>query len=365
VAILTSHGARVAGGRLSRREALARFAPEASNALRPPPSEAIQLLLTTDLLSEGVNLQDAQIVVHLDVPWTAARMEQRTGRIARMGSPHDEIHTYLIRPPASANAALGIERLITRKWDVAQRTVGSTALSPLGDSANNSIGRAKSVSHLTEALRTILETWRAQHGQRYTNPPNSESVDEICVAAVESRESGFVAAVTIDEQLVLVGSLSSNVSSDVESQLAACRLGVGPDVEVDYDDFKRAQTDIEKWAEAESAAAIAGISLSRALRRRRLVNRIDRAIESAPPQSRSSRLAIASCARRVAATPQNAAIEADLVLLADSDLGDDEWLQAIAGLQLDRQSHRPRAMNRSLAVHALLLLRCAAPSSHT
>ena len=133
VAILTSEGARVAGGKLRRRDALTRFAPDASKTSRPSPSEAIDLLLTTDLLSEGVNLQDAQIIVHLDLPWTAARMEQRVGRVARMGSPHDAIYTYVVRPPESANALLRTESMITRKWEVARRVVGSGASSPLAE----------------------------------------------------------------------------------------------------------------------------------------------------------------------------------------------------------------------------------------
>jgi superfamily II DNA or RNA helicase len=62
VAALTSHGARVAGGTLTRAEALARFAPRASGARPPRDIERIDLLLTTDLLSEGINLSDASVV---------------------------------------------------------------------------------------------------------------------------------------------------------------------------------------------------------------------------------------------------------------------------------------------------------------
>ena len=106
VAALTGAGARVAGGTLLRSEAIARFAPIASN--RPPPSRAdeITLLITTDLLSEGVNLQDASVVIHLDLPWTPARMEQRLGRVARIGSMHDAVFAYAIRPPASTVAVV-------------------------------------------------------------------------------------------------------------------------------------------------------------------------------------------------------------------------------------------------------------------
>src|SRR5437762_7053666 len=102
VAMLTSPGARVAGGPLTRTEAITRFAPGATGSRNPTPAEAIDLLLTTDLISEGVNLQDADTVIHLDIPWTAARMEQRVGRVARLGSRHAEVRVHAIRPPLSA-----------------------------------------------------------------------------------------------------------------------------------------------------------------------------------------------------------------------------------------------------------------------
>ena len=52
-----------------------------SNNLAP-----VDLLIATDLLSEGLNLQDASVVVHLDLPWTAARLTQRIGRVWRVGA---------------------------------------------------------------------------------------------------------------------------------------------------------------------------------------------------------------------------------------------------------------------------------------
>jgi len=124
VATLTASGARVAVGTLSRQEAIERFAPRANRTRSPSRAETIDLLLCTDLLSEGVNLQDAELVLHLDVPWTAARMEQRVGRVARMGSTHSRIGVYLLRPPASAEAILEIEALVWRKWRVALASVG-------------------------------------------------------------------------------------------------------------------------------------------------------------------------------------------------------------------------------------------------
>ncbi len=354
VAILTSQGARVAGGKLSRRDALARFVPNALKTSRPTPSEAIELLLTTDLLSEGVNLQDAQIIVHLDLPWTAARMEQRVGRVARMRSPHAAIYTYLIRPPESADALLGTESLVTRKWDVSRRMVGSNASSPLEQAEDGPENdQTQSMSQLTESLRAILESWR--HPATEREPNQSGSDDDICVAAVESCESGFLAAVDLEQELQLLVSISGDVSTNLERQIAACKLGSGADVDATCDEVEQALTTIRRWAERESASAIAGVSFSKSLNRRRLVTRIDRAIESAPPQSRSSRLTVAAQARAVVASQQSAAIEAELASLADSGLADDEWLQAIAQIRPGDHSTSPRTTTRNFRIRALLL----------
>jgi len=357
VAILTSQGARVAGGKLSRRDALARFAPDASKTSRPPPSEAIELLLTTDLLSEGVNLQDAQIIVHLDLPWTAARMEQRVGRVARIGSPHAAVYTYLFRPPESADELLGTESMITRKWDVARRVVGSNAPSPLAEAEHGQeSSQTQSMSQLTESLRAVLESWRYPESSE-SEPSATESHDDMCVAAVESGEPGFVAAVEFEQELQLVVSTSGDVSTNLESQVAACKLASRADVEASGDEIEQTRSDIRRWAETESASVMAGISFSKSLNRRRFVNRIDRAIEAAPPHSRTIRITVAAQARAVVASHQSAAIEAELASLADSDLSDDEWLQAIAQIRPRSHSTPPRTAISELRIRALLLLR--------
>jgi superfamily II DNA or RNA helicase len=355
VAMLTSHGARVAGGKMSRREALARFAPDALRISRPPPSEAIDLLLTTDLLSEGVNLQDARIIVHLDLPWTAGRMEQRVGRLARMGSPHTEIQPYLIRPPASAETLLDTESLITRKWDCARRAVGSSASPPLGEPVSGEGTTSQtSVSQLTESLRMILGRWRQGEPG---DPKNKFSVPDmdILIAAAKSSKSGFLAALTIEEENRLVVSIGGEMATDVESQIAACKMASGESVEMSWDDFARAEADIRSWAETERASALAGTSTSKALRRTRLANRIDRAIEAAPPHFRSKRLVLATRARAVVTSQQSAAIEAELASLADSDLADDEWLRAVARIGAENHSISPRGI-RTWRIRALLLL---------
>lgn len=77
--------------------------------------ERVRLLLTTDLLAEGVNLQDAGVVVHLDQPWTPTAIAQREGRITRIGSLHTEVHAYTLRPPGGGAALLAIASRLRRK----------------------------------------------------------------------------------------------------------------------------------------------------------------------------------------------------------------------------------------------------------
>ena len=212
-----------------------------------------------------------------------------------------------------------------------------------------------SVTDATESLRMILDGWLRRESAAATN--NSSPLDDdTLVAAVESSKAGFLAAVAIGEDVQLVVAVDGDTSTNLESQIAACRLASGDAVELNPPKLVEAEVQIRDWARTESASAMAGISNSKALRRRRLANRIDKTIESAPPHLRASRLVIAARARNVVASQQSAAIEAELASLANSDLADDEWLQAIAQTGPTDCANSPRAPCRDFKIRALLLL---------
>ncbi|MDQ6872104.1 MAG: DEAD/DEAH box helicase [Gemmatimonadota bacterium] len=352
VAMLTARGARVAGGALSRREALSRFAPRALNATPPRSAERIDLLLSTDLLSEGVNLQDAEVVVHLDIPWTAARLEQRVGRVARMGSAHSEVKVYLIRPPASAALLLESETLVQRKWDVARRAVGSTRTAPFPERSSAQSGfYRESVTSQTEKLRAILNAWPRVIVRVGSN--------EVLVASVSSPRSGFVAVVSLEAEPSLIVGLDGRTSNDLESKIIVCQMATGTDTTCGTKEYEAAFQQLRHWIERESASKLAGLADSSELRRRHLINRIDAAIESAPPHTRSRRLTIAAKARRVAAAQHSGATEAELESLARAMLSDDEWLSAVAKLESSGVPTGRRVRNmRGMEIHALLVL-CA------
>ena len=61
------------------------------------------VLITTEVLAEGVNLHRANVLLNYDTPWNATRLMQRMGRINRIGSPEDRIHVFNFHPSAEGN----------------------------------------------------------------------------------------------------------------------------------------------------------------------------------------------------------------------------------------------------------------------
>jgi superfamily II DNA or RNA helicase len=121
VGLVTGGGAEVTGlGRTSTDEALRRFAPGAQHH-RLPTHQQLSVLVSTDCLSEGVNLQDCGCVVMADLPYSPLVVEQRIGRLLRPGGPHDRVDVYLPRPEGWTDT-LGLRRNLRRKLGHARRT---------------------------------------------------------------------------------------------------------------------------------------------------------------------------------------------------------------------------------------------------
>lgn len=98
-----------------------RFAPLANSHLGglPEGESEIDVLLTTDVLSEGQNLQDASIVVNWDLPWTIIKVIQRAGRVDRVGQQAETIRVMSFLPQA------GVEGIIQLRARLLQRLKNS------------------------------------------------------------------------------------------------------------------------------------------------------------------------------------------------------------------------------------------------
>lgn len=93
-----------------------RFSPVSNmNRDKVPAVDELRIVLTTDVLSEGQNLQDCAIIVNYDLPWAIIRLIQRAGRVDRIGQRADKILCYSFLP------ADGVERVINLRSRVRQR----------------------------------------------------------------------------------------------------------------------------------------------------------------------------------------------------------------------------------------------------
>jgi superfamily II DNA or RNA helicase len=98
-----------------------RFSP-VSNEAMIAPDEAVRVLVATDVLSEGQNLQDSHIIVNYDLPWAIIRLVQRAGRVDRLGQQASEILCYSFVPAA------GVEQLLQLRARVRLRLAENAAV---------------------------------------------------------------------------------------------------------------------------------------------------------------------------------------------------------------------------------------------
>jgi len=118
----------------TRAKAVANFAPRTAGQLRndgtPVEHNLYDILLTTDVLAEGVNLQQAAHIVNYDLPWNPMRIVQRHGRVDRIGSQHKTIELGVFFPAKHLDEFLGLEQTLIRKLKQADAAVGAGKVLP-------------------------------------------------------------------------------------------------------------------------------------------------------------------------------------------------------------------------------------------
>jgi len=112
----------------SKAAIVGRFAPRANPQLRLPQSPPeIDTLIATDVLSEGLNLQDCDKVINYDLHWNPVRLIQRLGRIDRIGSEHDVIYAYNFLPETKLDKNLGLKEKLAQRIADIHETIGEDA----------------------------------------------------------------------------------------------------------------------------------------------------------------------------------------------------------------------------------------------
>lgn len=112
---------------VSRNEAVQGFAPVSMEAPEGQAADRYDLLISTDVLVEGVNLQQCRHIINFDVPWNPMRLVQRHGRIDRIGSTHKRVFLRTIFPVDRLDQLLNLEQRILDKLAMAAASVGVVA----------------------------------------------------------------------------------------------------------------------------------------------------------------------------------------------------------------------------------------------
>lgn len=94
---------------------LCAFSPMSKMKKEIPTEEQIDLLIGTDCISEGQNLQDCDTVINFDIQWNPVSLIQRFGRIDRIGSKNDNIQMINFFPAMELNDYLGLEQRVKGK----------------------------------------------------------------------------------------------------------------------------------------------------------------------------------------------------------------------------------------------------------
>ena len=82
------------------------------------------IILTSDVLAEGVNLHRSNIIINYDTPWNSTRLMQRIGRVNRIGSTSDTIYNYVFYPSRQGNKQIKLNQIALSKIQTFHTTFG-------------------------------------------------------------------------------------------------------------------------------------------------------------------------------------------------------------------------------------------------
>lgn len=107
---------------VGRQHAVSGFAPISTESVGA--EDRFDILIATDVLAEGVNLQQGRHIINYDVPWNPMRLVQRHGRIDRIGSQHTRVFLRTIFPADRLDQLLNLEQRIMQKIALAAASIG-------------------------------------------------------------------------------------------------------------------------------------------------------------------------------------------------------------------------------------------------
>jgi hypothetical protein len=327
VALVSGRGARIASGRVAEEEVVRGF--DVNHARDATPALPLRTLIATDVLSEGLSLRRAGVLVHIDIPWTIARLEQRVGRLRRFGSPHRRIAVFAIGPPASARELASTMRALQRKARLASSLIGVTGLDatlPLfGERMRRALHVAQPPVTYEEELRQILRRWVQ---------------GEVAAPMRSKRLAGAMALMRIGVTCRLLAVTPSGVSEDAHDIVSMAKSVDTGRIGVDRVELlERVNVQVGRWIEEQRGRELARIATEATSPSHvAVLCQLSQRLHQATRAERVSLGARIARLRDLVTQARGAGAERALQAVIDRDAGID--LDAIEQLLLSRRSHR-------------------------
>ena len=134
------------------------------------------IILTTDVLAEGVNLHRSNVIVNYDTPWNSTRLMQRIGRVNRIGSVSKHIYNYVFYPSREGNREINLNQIAVSKIQTFHSTFGEDNQIY---SQNEILDRSLS-KLFDEALKEQKKDYNQEIPYQLDDLNNDHTFDELC-----------------------------------------------------------------------------------------------------------------------------------------------------------------------------------------
>jgi len=153
------------------------------------------MVISTEVLAEGVNMHRANIIVNYDTPWNSTKLMQRIGRVNRIGSKANNIHIFNFFPTAKVNSDIELEKKAIMKLQAFHSAMGEDSQIYSQDEVTESFGLFdKTVNEeKDEKLRILLELRKFKRD----NPDLFKQIKNMPMRARVGRKSPVLKGATI------------------------------------------------------------------------------------------------------------------------------------------------------------------------
>ncbi|AEH24461.1 helicase-related protein [Pyrococcus yayanosii] len=257
-----------------------RFAPIA-NGISIEKNEEIDILISTDILSEGLNLQDANVVVNYDLHWTPIKLIQRIGRVDRIGTEHDVIFVYNFFPEMALEENLGLLEKVRKRIREFNMALGAdgkileeseewnpSALEAIYKGDIESLEKASDIFSITTLAEKLVREFSEKHKELFERLKKKYSMRSVAKYEGEDYLAFFVCSDGIISQYFIYRKQNETwvqESMSLEEFLEATELNEDTrpfnafkDMDIYYSAANKALENFKKLKEIKESSLILG-----------------------------------------------------------------------------------------------------------